>query len=148
MAATNGSLQLFLLKADGWRAVVGRTLGARRGSRHGAGGRNRRDVARDAVNPQRLYAATLTEIHVSDDGGESWKWVPSGGIDHRDIWAMAAHPTRTDEIYVGTLPAAIYVSENGGRSFRELTAFRRLPAYGKWTFPPPPHVAPYPLHHA
>src|SRR5262249_13863105 len=46
-----------------------------------------------------------------------------------------------NEIYVGTLPAAVYVSENGGRSFRELSAFRRLPDYNKWTFPPPPHTA-------
>jgi photosystem II stability/assembly factor-like uncharacterized protein len=33
------------------------------------------------------------------------------------------------------------VSENGGRSFRELAAFRQLPEYDKWTFPPPPHAA-------
>src|SRR5262245_26541686 len=48
---------------------------------------------------------------------------------------------RANELYVGTLPAAVYVSENGGRSFRELSAFRRLPEYPKWTFPPPPHTA-------
>jgi len=40
---------------------------------------------------------------------------------------MAVHPTRANEIYVGTLPAAVYVSENGGRSFRELSAFRIYP---------------------
>jgi hypothetical protein len=100
-----------------------------------------REVAPDPFTPKRLYAATLTEIHVSEDAGENWQWLPSGGIDFRDIWAMAVHPTRADEIYVGTLPAAIYVSENGGRSFRELCAFRSLPDYNKWTFPPGPHVA-------
>jgi len=100
-----------------------------------------REVAPDPVNPKRLYAATLTEIHVSEDGGAHWQWVPSGAIDYRDIWAMAVHPTRPNEIYVGTLPAAVYVSENGGRSFRELAAFRALPEYNKWTFPPPPHAA-------
>jgi photosystem II stability/assembly factor-like uncharacterized protein len=142
MAMTNGSLQMFLLKADGlarcrWdggtervevldRALEGETV---------------RQIARDAASPQKLYAATLTEIHVSENGGETWKWLPGGGIDFRDIWAMEAHPTRPDEIYVGTLPAAIYISEDGGRSFRELAAFRKLPEYGKWTFPPPPHVA-------
>ena len=100
-----------------------------------------RDVERDPVNPNKLYAATLTEIHTSEDGGATWRWVPSGGIDFRDIWAMAVHPTRANEIYVGTLPAAVYVSENGGRSFRELSGFRKLPDYDRWTFPPPPHVA-------
>jgi hypothetical protein len=98
-------------------------------------------VARDPFNPQKLYAATLTEIHVSEDDGASWQWLPSGGIDRRDIWTMAVHPTRANEIYLGTLPAAVYVSENGGRSFRELAAFRNLPDYNKWTFPPGAHVA-------
>jgi hypothetical protein len=83
----------------------------------------------------------LTEIHVSEDNGATWQWLPSGGIDYRDIWTMAVHPTRPDEIYVGTLPAAVYASENGGRSFRELAAFRALPDYPRWTFPPGAHVA-------
>ena len=100
-----------------------------------------REVARDAGDPHRLYAATSTELHVSEDGGESWKWIPSGGLDYRDIWTMQVHPTRPEEIYVGTLPAAVYKSEDGGRSFRELTAFRKLEDYARWTFPPPPHTA-------
>jgi hypothetical protein len=104
-------------------------------------GETLREVAQDPIEPNRLYAATVTEIHVSDDGGASWKWLPSGGIDFRDIWAMTVHPTRPHELYVGTLPAAVFVSESGGRSFRELSTFRQLPDYHKWTFPPPPHVA-------
>ena len=99
-----------------------------------------REVARDAGDPNRLYAATSTEMHTSEDGGESWKWIPSGGLDYRDIWTMQSHPTRPEEIYVGTLPAAVYASEDGGRSFRELTAFRKLEDYARWTFPPPPHT--------
>jgi len=142
MSASSNSLHLFLLTADrllrcrwdGWSenteilnsALDGETV---------------REVARDPANPKKLYAATLTEIHVSDDGGASWQWLPSGGIDYRDIWSMAVHPSRPDELYVGTLPAAVYVSENGGRSFRELSGFRRLADYGRWTFPPPPHIA-------
>jgi len=90
-------------------------------------GETLRELAQDPADPRRLYAATITEIHVSEDGGESWKWLPSGGIDFRDIWAMAVHPTRLGELYVGTLPAAVYVSANGGRSFRELSALRELP---------------------
>jgi len=37
------------------------------------------------------------------------------------------------------MPAMVYVSENGGRSFRELSNFRNAPDYQKWTFPVPPH---------
>src|SRR5919109_770618 len=142
MVATQRHLQLFLLKADGllrcrWDGQSERVevLNA------ALDGETVREVARDPFSPKRLYAATLTEIHVSEDDGASWQWLPSGGIDYRDIWTMAVHPTRASEIYVGTMPAAVYVSENGGRSFRELSAFRSLPDYNKWTFPPGPHVA-------
>lgn len=104
-------------------------------------GETLREIAQDPFKPNRLYAATLTEVHASEDRGATWNWLPSGGVEFRDIWTMAVHPTRPDVIYVGTLPAAVYVSENGGRSFRELSAFRELPEYNKWTFPPPPHAA-------
>ena len=142
MTATNENLQLFLLTAD-------RLLRCRWDGRSESveilnsalDGETVREVARDPFNPKKLYAATLTEIHISEDDGATWQWLPSGGIDRRDIWTMAVHPTRANEIYVGTLPAAVYVSENGGRSFRELSAFRDLPDYNKWTFPPGPHVA-------
>ena len=142
MAATNGHLQLFLLKADGLMRCRWDGQSERVEILNSAmDGETVREVAPDPFNPKRLYAATLTEIHVSEDAGENWQWLPSGGIDFRDIWAMAVHPTRANEIYVGTLPAAVYVSENGGRSFRELSAFRNLPDYNKWTFPPGAHVA-------
>jgi hypothetical protein len=142
MAATNGRLELFLLKADGLMRCGWDGRSERVEILNSAlDGETVREVARDPFSPKRLYAATLTEIHISENDGASWQWLPSGGIDHRDIWTMAVHPTRANEIYVGTLPAAIYVSENGGRSFRELSAFRSLPDYNKWTFPPGPHVA-------
>jgi hypothetical protein len=142
MVATNGRLQLFLLKADGLMRCRWDGQSERVEMLNSAlDGETVREVARDPFNPKRLYAGTLTEIHISEDDGASWQWLPSGGIDHRDIWTMAVHPTRVNEIYVGTLPAAVYVSENGGRSFRELSAFRSLPDYDKWTFPPGPHVA-------
>jgi hypothetical protein len=142
MPSSNGYLNLFLLKADGLVRCCwdGKSDGVELVN-SALEGETVREVARDPFNLNRLYAATLTEIHVSEDGGATWKWLPSGGIDYRDIWTLAVHPTRADEIYVGTLPAAVYVSENGGRSFRELSAFRSLPDYNKWTFPPGPHVA-------
>lgn len=142
MALNSKRLQMFLLTAD--KLVRCRWDG--RSERvemlnSAMEGETLREIGQDPTDPNRLYAATLTEIHVSEDGGENWKWVPSGGIDYRDIWALAVHPTRAEELYVGTLPAAVYVSKNGGRSFSELPGFRRLPDYGKWTFPPPPHTA-------
>lgn len=142
MAASAKPLQMFLLTADKLVRCRWDGKSERVESLNSAlEGETIREIAQDPFNPNRLYAATITEIHLSEDGGQTWKWLPSGGIDYRDIWAMAVHPTKPDVIYVGTLPAAIYVSEDGGRSFRELSAFRQLPEYNKWTFPPPPHTA-------
>jgi photosystem II stability/assembly factor-like uncharacterized protein len=102
-------------------------------------GENIRTVVQDPFNPRHLYAASVTDVYASEDAGETWTWLPAGGVDYREIWTLAVHPSRPNEVYVGTMPAMVYVSENGGRSFRELPGFRNAPEYGKWTFPVPPH---------
>lgn len=103
-------------------------------------GENMRSVCPDPLNPARLYACSVTDVYLSEDAGQSWQWLPAGGVDYREIWTMAVHPTRPGEVYVGTLPAMVYVSENGGRSFRELSSFRDIPDAARWTFPPAPHA--------
>jgi photosystem II stability/assembly factor-like uncharacterized protein len=100
-----------------------------------------RDVAPDPFRPGHLYAVTMTDVFSSEDDGETWKLLPAGGLTYREIFTLAVHPTRPDEIYVGTLPAAVFVSRDGGMSFSDLTTFRDLPDYDRWTVPPPPHVA-------
>lgn len=104
-------------------------------------GENFRDVAPDPFRSEHLYAVSMTDVFSSEDNGDTWKLLPAGGLTYREIFTMAVHPTRADEIYVGTLPAAVFVSSDGGVSFRELSSFRDLPDYERWTFPPPPHVA-------
>ena len=100
-------------------------------------------MCQDPANPDRvrLWAISTTDLYLSEDGGATWDQLTAGGIDFRELWALAVHPTRPNELYVGTMPAALYVSENGGRSFRELASFRALPDYARWTFPPAPHTA-------
>ncbi|MFI5268484.1 MAG: WD40/YVTN/BNR-like repeat-containing protein [Chloroflexota bacterium] len=103
-------------------------------------GENMRSVCQDPLNPRRLYACSVTDVYVSEDAGDSWQWLPAGGVDYREIWTMSVHPTRANEVYLGTLPAMVYVSENGGRSFRDLSGFRDIPDAARWTFPPAPHA--------
>jgi photosystem II stability/assembly factor-like uncharacterized protein len=102
-------------------------------------GENIRAICPDPFEPRRSFACSTTEVYRSDDGGLTWQWLPAGGLTYREFWTMAVHPSRPDELYVGTLPAAIFVSQDGGRSFRELSGLRHLPDYVRWTFPPPPH---------
>ena len=85
MGASSNALQLFLLTAD--RLLRCRWDGRSENTEilnSALDGETVREIARDPVNPNKLYAATLTEIHVSEDGGESWQWLPSGS------WLRAA----------------------------------------------------------
>jgi hypothetical protein len=142
MAVATERLALYLLTADGLvrgqlaegleRLEIGSTV---------LDGEMIREVCQDPFEPRRLWAVSTTDVYVSEDGGATWDQLPAGGIDFRELWALAVHPTRPNELYVGTMPAAVYVSEDGGRSFRELASFRALPDYTRWTFPPAPHTA-------
>src|SRR5580700_4865263 len=76
----------------------------------------------------------------SDDGGYTWTWILDG-LDHMDLWsARAGKLAGRDVVCVGALPAHLYISENRGKSWRELPALRDAPSVGKWCFPPPPRI--------
>jgi len=88
-----------------------------------------------------LYAATHGfGAAKSDDGGLTWAWVLDG-LDHMDLWsARAGKLAGRDVVCVGALPAHLYISENRGKTWRELPALRSAPSVGKWCFPPPPRI--------
>jgi hypothetical protein len=141
MAVATSVLDLHLLTGTG--VIRARTTpGSHRAEVVGTGldGENIRNVIADPFNLRHLYACSVTDEYASEDGGETWEWQPAGGVDYREIWSMAVHPTRPNEIYLGTMPAVVYRSVNGGRSFQELTAFRDLPDYKNWCFPVAPHI--------
>ena len=75
----------------------------------------------------------------SDDGGLTWTWILDG-LDHMDLWsARAGKLAGRDVVCVGSLPAHLYISENG-KTWRELPALRDAPSVSKWCFPPPPRI--------
>ena len=88
-----------------------------------------------------LFAATHGfGVARSEDGGYSWTWVLDG-LDHMDFWsARAGKLMGRDVVAVGSLPAHLYISENRGKSWRELPALRNVPSASKWCFPPPPRI--------
>src|SRR5262245_22950968 len=141
MAVATEQLPLYLLTADGLvRCRATERLDGLAALGTALEGENIREVCQDPFNPRRFYAASTADVYLSEDGGETWEQLATGGVDFRQIWTMAAHPTRPNEVYIGTMPAMVAVSENGGRSFRELATFRELPDYARWTFPSPPHT--------
>ena len=88
-----------------------------------------------------LFAATHgVGVARSRDGGHTWAWV-NNGIDRHDLWAARAGKLQgRDVVLVGSLPAHVYISEDAGDSWRELTALREVAGVSGWCFPPPPRV--------
>ena len=94
-----------------------------------------------ALDDGTLFAATHgVGVARSEDGGVTWSWC-NEGLAHFDLWsARGGKLMGRDVVLVGSLPAHVYISENKGRSWRELTGFRKTPNVDKWFFPPPPRI--------
>jgi hypothetical protein len=94
-----------------------------------------------ALDDGTLFAATHGfGAARSDDGGYTWTWILDG-LDHMDLWSARAGTLQGREVVgVGALPAHLYISENRGKTWRELPALRKAPTVAKWCFPPPPRI--------
>lgn len=100
----------------------------------------------DPRDPQRGYAAAhhaIWGIHIyrTEDAGHSWtalKEVPRHGHDDgpdslQTIWSLAPGPrSAPDRLYAGIEPPGLFVSEDRGESWQELTAFREHPSSQYW----------------
>jgi photosystem II stability/assembly factor-like uncharacterized protein len=94
-----------------------------------------------ALDDGTLFAATHgVGVARSEDGGITWTWV-NEGLAHFDLWsARAGRLKGRDVVLAGALPAHLYISEDRGKSWRELKAFRQTPSVDQWSFPPPPRI--------
>ncbi|MGH7247113.1 MAG: hypothetical protein ACREH9_03325, partial [Pseudomonadota bacterium] len=69
-----------------------------------------------------------------------WTWV-NDGLAHQEFWsARAGRLHGRAAVFVGALPAHLYVSEDSGKSWSELSALRKAKSVPQWTFPPPPRI--------
>jgi photosystem II stability/assembly factor-like uncharacterized protein len=94
-----------------------------------------------ALDDGTLFASTRgVGMAKSDDGGLKWTWI-NDGLAHHEFWSCRAGKLQSrDVVFAGALPAHLYFSEDKGKSWRELTAFRDAKTVAKWTFPPPPRI--------
>jgi photosystem II stability/assembly factor-like uncharacterized protein len=94
-----------------------------------------------ALEDGTLFASTRgVGIARSDDGGMKWVWV-NDGLAHHEFWSTRAGRLQGREaVFVGALPAHLYVSEDKGKSWRELAALREAKSVPHWSFPPPPRI--------
>jgi len=108
-------------------------------------------MAQDCVEPKLLYAGSIHNSQAgsargkgslarSSDGGRSWHDITPRNARDEEVWAVAAAPDISGQLFVGTSHARIFRSDDGGRGFHECSAFLKLPGRDRWSFPRPPHI--------
>ncbi len=77
------------------------------------------------------FAATKTGLYRSTDGGDSWTNLD---VPREEVYSVLGDP-EGKRLYAGTHPAHLYVSEDDGETWRELTGFQDLPSRDEWYTP-------------
>jgi photosystem II stability/assembly factor-like uncharacterized protein len=75
-----------------------------------------RALAVDPQRPERLWLANEEGLFRSADGGDSWQPVP-GPWAERTIWSLLLAPADPEVLLVGTCPAQLLRSGDGGRTW-------------------------------
>jgi|HubBroStandDraft_4_1064222.scaffolds.fasta_scaffold05124_5 photosystem II stability/assembly factor-like uncharacterized protein len=73
------------------------------------------------TKPRTVLAGADDGIYRSDNGGQSFERLESP-MDKLHVWKIAVDPVDPDIIFVGTRPAALFRSKDGGRSLQKLPA--------------------------
>ena len=100
-----------------------------------------RCLAADPLDAERLFAATDARgVLRSDDRGTTWRPV---GLAGHHVRSLAVSATEPGTVFAGIRPVALYVSRDGGESWAELPALRRMRRWwwlspAEW--PPRPYV--------
>ena len=92
-------------------------------------------IAREGV----VLAGTKTGVYRSDDAGRTWRGA-SEGLTARHIRSIAYHPDVSDFEFVGTEPAGIFVSHDGGGSWRACAEVAELRDRLGWSLPYSPEA--------
>jgi len=92
-------------------------------------------IAREGV----ILAGTENGVFRSEDEGQSWAEA-SDGLSSPHVRWMAFHPDISDFEFVGTEPAEIFVSHNGGDLWRSCPEVAQLRDKFKWSLPYSPEA--------
>ena len=92
-------------------------------------------LAVDPADPDTVFAGLREHgVRRSRDAGRSWDDV---GLPQPGVFSLAVSAA-DGRVYAGCEPSALFVSEDGGDSWRELTTLLELPSQPTWSFPPRP----------
>jgi photosystem II stability/assembly factor-like uncharacterized protein len=92
-------------------------------------------IAREGV----ILAGTIMGVYRSDDVGRTWREA-SKGLTERHIRWLAFHPAISDFEFAGTEPAGIFISHDGGDSWRACPEVAELRDRHKWSLPYSPEA--------
>ena len=92
-------------------------------------------IAREGV----ILAGTQNGVFRSDDEGKTWEEANNGVTALHVRW-MAYHPDISDLEFAGTEPANIFVSHDGGESWRTCDEVAELRDKHKWSLPYSPEA--------
>ena len=92
-------------------------------------------IAREGV----ILAGTTNGVFRSEDEGKTWEEA-SNGLTTRHVRWMAFHPDVSDLEFAGTEPAEIFVSHDGGDSWRSCPEVAQLRDRFGWSLPYSPEA--------
>ncbi|HEX8992780.1 MAG TPA: sialidase family protein [Anaerolineales bacterium] len=92
-------------------------------------------IARGGV----ILAGTTDGVYRSDDDGHTWQ-AASEGLSSKHVRWLAYHPDISDREFAGTEPAGIFVSHDGGASWRACPEVTELRDRYKWSLPYSPEA--------
>src|SRR5512144_2379608 len=125
LLATRHGLIVCERDEDGWRAA--------------ARGLPDRDVTSVIGREGVILGGTTDGVYRSDDMGVTWREA-SAGLSSRHIRWLAYHPDVSDLEFAGTEPAGIFVSHDGGGSWRACPEVAELRDKRRWSLPYSPEA--------
>jgi photosystem II stability/assembly factor-like uncharacterized protein len=91
-------------------------------------------LALDPADPEAVYVGLNEGVRKTTDGGRTWD---ESGLEGEQVFSVAVSAA-DGAVYAGTEPSALYRSDDGGETWRELDALLELPSQPTWSFPPRP----------
>jgi photosystem II stability/assembly factor-like uncharacterized protein len=79
-----------------------------------------------------IFAGAENGVYISKNGGGTWKL---SGVEGKIVWDIAPAPNDERTVYVGTQPAALYRTRDGGETWSEIDSMQRIPGAEKWCVP-------------
>ena len=132
LAATGRSLARAEYAADEWQVT------------HQLDGEQINCLANDPQNSRHVYLGTQANgILFSQDAGRTWTGIGLKGIPVKSLAVVPQPGQAASNLYAGCKPVSLYVSQDGGGSWKELEMLRRRRKW--WWFSPaePPEWTPY-----